>query len=474
MRYRSILIVLTAAVPLAFFASQLGFDDSLHATREGKAFFYSQANGGFETLTGIPMADLSCKNCHAPTKADGTPINAETYDPDCADCHNFGQGTAVPDNVCLGCHSRQGAEVTLSGSTNPDVAALFSDVHRDAGVQCTACHPKAEFPVVHGESSTVYNSMLEEGAAYSDCENCHDPAGLPANTEHSTHLDYLECNACHSKTVITCYNCHFETEVEADMKRYYGKPPMFGFALLVNDPQTGKVTTATLQALTYNEQSFYTIAPFHSHTIGRDVRECTDCHDTELTRGYDTNGEIPVVQWDSDQGRLVNTKGMIPVPSDWETALLFDFVRYKGDTSDPFGALDPAQWELMKSGADLTQMLSQFATPLTADQMAKLSTNVLVGTEDEPTVPVTYELEQNYPNPFNPSTTIRYSVPWSGPVTVTIFDLVGREVETLFEGDKSPGTYEVMWDAANEPSGLYFYRLQAGDFEETKSMLLVR
>ncbi len=106
--------------------------------------------------------------------------------------------------------------------------------------------------------------------------------------------------------------------------------------------------------------------------------------------------------------------------------------------------------------------------------MTKLSMNVVVGVEEQSTVPVAYELEQNYPNPFNPATTIRYSVPRSGDVTVSIFDLVGRRVTTLFEGERTPGTYEVMWNATNEPSGVYFYKLQTGDFEETKSMLLVK
>ena len=85
-----------------------------------------------------------------------------------------------------------------------------------------------------------------------------------------------------------------------------------------------------------------------------------------------------------------------------------------------------------------------------------------------------FSLNQNYPNPFNPATTIRYSIPRAENVSITIFDLVGREVATLHEGDRAPGSYQVMWNAANEPSGVYFYKLQAGDFEETRSMLLVK
>ena len=169
MKTSTILLFVAAVLTLSAFAvSQLGLEESLHGTREGKAYFYSEAQGGFETLTGIPMSDLSCQNCHAPTLADGTPVDGATYEPSCGDCHDFpGQGgPAVQDSTCLGCHGRQGAEKTLSG--NPNLGPMFADVHASAGFMCTTCHGKEEFPVIHGDDDTVYNSMLEPGAAHAD------------------------------------------------------------------------------------------------------------------------------------------------------------------------------------------------------------------------------------------------------------------------------------------------------------------
>jgi len=85
-----------------------------------------------------------------------------------------------------------------------------------------------------------------------------------------------------------------------------------------------------------------------------------------------------------------------------------------------------------------------------------------------------FALEQNYPNPFNPNTKIRYSVPQSSNVFIKVFDILGNEIETLIDEEKQVGNYEVDFNAATLPSGVYFYRLQASNFVETKKMILQR
>jgi hypothetical protein len=85
-----------------------------------------------------------------------------------------------------------------------------------------------------------------------------------------------------------------------------------------------------------------------------------------------------------------------------------------------------------------------------------------------------FRLDQNYPNPFNPSTTIRFSLPEAARVSLKIFTLLGEEVATLVSGDLQAGQHSARWDAAEIPSGVYFYRLQAGQFTETKKLVLLR
>jgi hypothetical protein len=83
-------------------------------------------------------------------------------------------------------------------------------------------------------------------------------------------------------------------------------------------------------------------------------------------------------------------------------------------------------------------------------------------------------VSQNYPNPFNPSTAISFALPKASTVELKIFNLLGQEVATLLNEEKTSGIYQVEFDASTLPSGVYFYRLQAGDFVQTKKMILLR
>ena len=101
-------------------------------------------------------------------------------------------------------------------------------------------------------------------------------------------------------------------------------------------------------------------------------------------------------------------------------------------------------------------------------------------------IPSAFSLSQNYPNPFNPSTKIKFSLPLPSKggameVSLIIYDVLGKEITSLIsplwggqEGLLSPGTYEAEWDASNYASGIYYYRLSAGDFSETKKMILLK
>jgi hypothetical protein len=91
-----------------------------------------------------------------------------------------------------------------------------------------------------------------------------------------------------------------------------------------------------------------------------------------------------------------------------------------------------------------------------------------------PQMPLVYSLNQNYPNPFNPTTTISFSIAKAGPVSLTVYDLLGRSVTTLMNEHLSSGNYQVPWDASSLPSGMYFYRLNAGEFSDVKKTVLLK
>jgi hypothetical protein len=89
-------------------------------------------------------------------------------------------------------------------------------------------------------------------------------------------------------------------------------------------------------------------------------------------------------------------------------------------------------------------------------------------------VPTVYKLYQNYPNPFNPSTTINFDIVKTGNVSIILYDILGREVQSLLNENVEPGRYKLTFSAENFASGVYFYRIRTSEFTDVKRMLLVK
>ncbi len=107
----------------------------------------------------------------------------------------------------------------------------------------------------------------------------------------------------------------------------------------------------------------------------------------------------------------------------------------------------------------------------TLDVVMRIETDV---DEEDTPIPDNFTLFQNYPNPFNAQTTIGYDLAQASTVIVEIFDILGRRIETLVDGRQLAGYHRVTWDAEDESSGMYFYRIQAGEYAETRKMVLLR
>jgi M6 family metalloprotease-like protein len=170
----------------------------------------------------------------------------------------------------------------------------------------------------------------------------------------------------------------------------------------------------------------------------------------------------------------------------------------KGDTSNSFQlVLDPSNSSItvnfksfgldktrqaIKVGIqkDSTNGLSWLETGDYADRIPTNESSVVIaptintGVAEIAGMPNQFALEQNYPNPFNPTTIVRYETNVTGFVSLRIFDMLGREVETLVSGEKRPGKYEIVWDASRFASGIYFYRLSAGRISQVRKMILLK
>jgi len=123
---------------------------------------------------------------------------------------------------------------------------------------------------------------------------------------------------------------------------------------------------------------------------------------------------------------------------------------------------------------DTGGVVLRFTTNQFGNYLDTTTVFTITGVKQKPGMPTVYKLEQNYPNPFNPSTIIRYSIPRNSPVTLKIYNILGQEVETLFQGTQNAGFYQVEFNGANLASGVYFYSLQAGSYSSVKKLLLLK
>jgi hypothetical protein len=157
---------------------------------------------------------------------------------------------------------------------------------------------------------------------------------------------------------------------------------------------------------------------------------------------------------------------------------VFDVFR---KLADPTTGVCPAEYGSFDEGPGGDHP-SNAAVALLDPVMVAETFNAAIAYEQEvngaasvnPVVPFRFGLTQNFPNPFNPSTTIRYQLASRVPVSLRVFDLLGRNLATLVNGVQEPGDHEVSFDASHLASGAYFYRLQAGEYVAVKTMSVVK
>lgn len=220
---------------------------------------------GFEQCTGIPCIDLYCENCHVEVEAPGS---------GCTQCHESPIGGDRPlADQCFVRHGRQKTD-----------GMLYDDVHRSAGMSCGDCHSSRE---AHGDGIS-FNSLLQDGATETRCENCHPVGSLPANAEHEMHLGDIDCTACHSESMISCVNCHFQSEIDYGVKLAY--EPRKDWTFLMN--YRNKVHSATIMTLEYQGNTFVAAAPYSAHIVSAAGKHCVYCHNSQAVGEYDQTGAI--------------------------------------------------------------------------------------------------------------------------------------------------------------------------------------
>ncbi len=171
--------------------------------------------------------------------------------------------------------------------------------------------------------------------------------------------------------------------------------------------------------------------PSHTYTINQQTSQSADFHDGQSGASFMQSGDTYYINYNN-----------VNVTEDTTTSLTG--YTYQAITTEYTATLRPIQ--------SITSVSNENANPLTK----------------------TFMLSQNYPNPFNPSTIIEYQIPERSFVKLKVFDILGREVATLVNGEKSAGDFFVTFSAANLPSGIYFYTLEAGSFKQSKKLIFLK
>jgi hypothetical protein len=178
----------------------------------------------------------------------------------------------------------------------------------------------------------------------------------------------------------------------------------------------------------------------------------------------DSNATIALPTW-----RLINTGSGDFLKSDWPIPVDLSYsdadLQTAGLGHFPLGDLN---WFPNQKEAWLAQRSQEYAAIAAA--MGDLA--AVQGPVNN--LPVSFQLDQNYPNPFNPSTFISYKLPISSLVTIKVYDVLGREVQTLVNERQAAGNHSVTFNASSLPSGVYFYRLQTGNYSTAKKLLLLK
>ena len=241
---------------------------------------------------------------------------------------------------------------------------------------------------------------------------------------------------------------------------------------IVTNPNTGGINSSA------------TVAKFTALQTGQPWAGCESQHGSDIgTFSLDaTNSTVKIMVYKTvisdvglkfvipSSGSLGEIKVSNTVTNEWEE-LTFDFSSHIG-LPEAIGIDQIVVFPDFDLGGRTQDNIIYF------DNISFYSNSIGVDNRSE-TFPQGFVLEQNFPNPFNPSTTLRYELPEDGLVNVTIYDMMGRQVSTLLSSHQTAGYKSIQWNATNDfgkpvSAGVYLYQIQAGEFVQTKKMVLLK
>ena len=416
------------------------------------------------------VKNVGCEACHGPKgTADGQLADIANHILDYAKVDSVIDYSAQNCGKChQGAHTPYLEEWEKSGhamsTSNPIVLN---------NPNCVKCHVAQSFIAYAKDPANYQPKVLVTGNAIQPitCAACHDPhsnknihqlrfpivAGKSVICDqcHTTGIDSVDINKTPNHTTSECLSGSKNFGYQYPGEKY------------PNSPHTYAVVNRCVTCHVHSSSTPDPVTGFFStgHTFYPKTAACAQpaCHGSEFYTEVDTSNHAKMfdlyrVQTVTDS--LINALSdrLASASSSDSTTDSFKEAKYNLLACQNEGSHGIHNTLLVQKL--LTDAISHFTPTGVKDVNNKM--------------PVSFSLSQNYPNPFNPSTQISFSVPYGSNVNITIYDILGNEVTNLINGYYAPGTYKVRWNAQNYASGIYLYKIEAGNFINIKKMVLLK
>lgn len=444
----------------------------------------------------MALANIQCESCHGPG---GSHYGAPDK-----------MSVSLASDVCAYCHD-EGTHHFFPTQYNASVHANPTTLARGSSTSCAPCHSGSGFVAwIKGGKAALTTAPAVEKIS---CAVCHDPH----DATNLYQLRTLTTTLANGTTIANigtgalCMNCHqarvdgvdYTNDYLNNLSTHYGPHhgPQGDMIAATNAVDFGSKLPSSphMQAAegciachmaTAGANSDGSIQQFGSHSLnmvdpatGNDnVAACAPCHGTIGTKFSDkkfyVNGNADLDGDGVANGLQTEIHGLL----DTLAMLLPPVGQPTVSVNDSSVTLLQAQaaynYFFVEEDRSLGIHNPQYAYSVLAVTLQKLNPTTGIKLIDN-TVPQAYTLDQNYPNPFNPTTTIKYTIPKEGNVKIEVYDITGRLVNTLVNSSMNSGTYSVTWDGKNSSgmsvgSGIYLYRIQAGDFVSVKKMVMLK
>ena len=406
-------------------------------------------------------ANVQCEDCHGPLGTQDYQLSVNHWP--------FIQGYTNKPNysaqLCGSCHSGHSPyleEWSMSAHAQSTAPSLSFVVKNKA---CVRCHVAQNFVLYMKDPSAYRDTILVTGSDIQPitCVACHDPhsAKNPGQLRLAISSNKVICDECHYAEMDSV-NVNAEPHEQSGLALSGDKN--FGYRYpghtYINSAHTYAATERCINCHVYmgpNSDG----STNEGHTFKPRVEACETCHS-------DFTSVVNV----ADSAKMFDYDGVQTA-----TDSLMNILQAKlsaASTADSATMLfKEAKYNLLAVQSDGSHGIhnTRLIQALLKDAIASFTPT---GIQQEQGVPITFELSQNYPNPFNPVTTIKFSIPKASNVKIIVYDAIGREVETLVNSYYTQGNYNVEWNANSFASGIYFYRLTAGNFNMVKKMILLK